>query len=266
MTFLDESYKLTDEQIGQYKRNGHILLPQVAPTAEMPPYRDAMLRTAEALSGPVAPLAERDTYGKAFRQIWHLCEHDETVAKFVLGRRFAKVAADLMGVDRVRLYHDQVLYKEPGGGPTPWHQDQYYIPLDTNNVMTMWIALVDCSEEMGTMRHASGSHADGPLLPIGISDQSQTDYEHLIGERGWPIAHCGDMQPGDLSAHTGWTVHCAPGNHTDRMREAITIIYYEDGARILPGNEYGNKVHMGDFKVGDLAASWMNPIVFDRRG
>jgi len=31
-----------------------------------------------------------------------------------------------MGVQGVRLYHDQALIKEPGGKPTPWHQDYYY--------------------------------------------------------------------------------------------------------------------------------------------
>lgn len=27
-------------------------------------------------------------------------------------------------VDGVRIYHDQALFKSPGGGPTPWHCDQ----------------------------------------------------------------------------------------------------------------------------------------------
>jgi len=264
MNFLDTPYSLTDEQVADYRRDGHILLRQVAPADEMPPYRDAMLRTSDALSGPVKPMAERDTYGKAFRQIWHLNEHDETVNRFTCGRRFANIAADLMGVDRVRLYHDQVLYKEPGSGPTPWHQDQYYIPLDTTNIMTMWIALVDCTADMGTMSYVSGSHAEGPLLGVGISDQSQVDYERLIAERGWTVAPLGDLKAGDLSVHAGWTVHCAPGNQTNRMREALTILYFEDGARIIEGNEYANKVHMGGAKVGDLVDSWMNPVVYDR--
>ena len=53
---------------------------------------------------------------------------DDAVKQFTLAKRFAKIAADLLGVDKVRLYHDQALYKEPGGGFTPWHQDQYYWP------------------------------------------------------------------------------------------------------------------------------------------
>ena len=34
-----------------------------------------------------------------------------------------------MGVEGVRLYHHQALFKEPGGGYTPWHAGQFYWPL-----------------------------------------------------------------------------------------------------------------------------------------
>jgi len=32
-----------------------------------------------------------------------------------MGQRLARVAAELLGVSGVRLYHDQSLYREPGG-------------------------------------------------------------------------------------------------------------------------------------------------------
>ena len=46
-----------------------------------------------------------------------------------------------MQVDGVRIYHDQALYKEPGGGCTPWHADGYYFPLDTEKILTAWVPL-----------------------------------------------------------------------------------------------------------------------------
>ena len=36
----------------------------------------------------------------------------------------------LLQTPGVRMYHDQALYKEAGGGYTPWHVDQFYWPLD----------------------------------------------------------------------------------------------------------------------------------------
>ena len=50
------------------------------------------------------------------------------------------------------LYHDQALFKEPGGGPTPWHQDQYYWPFDTDKTITMWMPLVEVGPVAGAAR------------------------------------------------------------------------------------------------------------------
>ena len=84
---------------------------------------------------------------------------------------------ELMGVDGVRLYHDQALYKEPGGGYTPWHQDQTYWPLDTTHTITMWMPLLDIPRKVGSMRFASGSHAFGNLGKEGIGDDSQAYFD-----------------------------------------------------------------------------------------
>ncbi len=55
-------------------------------------------------------LAQRSTYGKAFLQVIDLWEHDAAVRRFVFARRFAGIAARLMGVPAVRLYQDQALF------------------------------------------------------------------------------------------------------------------------------------------------------------
>src|SRR5262249_18585095 len=137
-------------------------------------YRRSIVDAVARLNRERRPLAERDTYGKAFLQTTNLWELDDTVRRFVMARRFARIAAELMGVEGVRLYHDQALFKEPGGGPTPWHQDQYYWPLDTPHTITMWMSLVDASADMGTMTFASGSQRDGYLADLAISDASQS--------------------------------------------------------------------------------------------
>lgn len=268
---LSDEYSLAPEKVAAFQRDGHILLRGLASPEEMAAYRMAILETAHKEMGGVKPLHERDTLGKAFLQLFHFCRKDERVARFVLARRFAKVAADLMGVDAVRLYHDQVLFKEPGGGPTPWHQDQYYIPLDTPNVLTMWIPLVDVTVEMGTMSHASGSHRDGPLLGIAISDKSDTEYLKLLNERNFPIVKTGDVSAGDASFHFGWTLHRAAGNTTNTMREVMTILYFADGARLLPEDpcyEFSStaigRMHLGGRGPGEMVDSEFNPIVYRR--
>jgi ectoine hydroxylase-related dioxygenase (phytanoyl-CoA dioxygenase family) len=189
------------------------------------------------------------------------------VKKFVLARRFAKVAADLMGVKGVRIYHDQALYKEPQGGHTPWHQDQQYWPLDGVKCVTLWMPLVDCSAAMGTMRFASGSQALGYLGPLNISDDSEKELSDLVRQKGYEISYAGDMSAGDATFHNGWTIHGAPGNETtDKLREVMTIIYLEDNA-VITEPDHGARVNdlsrwFPGLKPGDIAASPLNPLVY----
>lgn len=261
---LDTPFDLSAETIQHYQNNGHILLRGLASSEEIAPYRDLIsAETAEAAKN-YAPLEQRGTYGKAFIQHCNLWVRDARIAEFVLAKRFAKVAADLMGVSGVRLYHDQALYKEPGGGPTPWHQDQQYWPLDGVKCVTMWMPLVDVSAEMGTMRFASGSQALGYLGPMNISDESETQLSQLIESNGYVVTPSPDMKAGDATFHDGWCIHGAPGNSSpDRMREVMTIIYFEDGAVI---SEPDSESRVNDLKSwfpglrpGDLAASELNP-------
>src|SRR5436190_1377752 len=119
---LSSEYALGKDQIQQYQSNGHILCKGLASPGEIAFYRKAILDGVDKLNTERRRMEDRDTYGKAFLQIFNLWRQNDVLAKFVLAKRFAHVAAKLMGVDKVRLYHDQALFKEPGGGHTPWHQ------------------------------------------------------------------------------------------------------------------------------------------------
>ena len=86
---------------------------------------------------------------------------------FVLARRLARIAAELLGVHGVRLYHDQALYKEAGGGITPWHADQYYWPLSTDRAYAVDPAAGDPARDgPGRVRAAGATLRLGRDLPI----------------------------------------------------------------------------------------------------
>ncbi len=194
----------------------------------------------------------------------NLWRRDEEVRQFVFNPKFARAAAALLGVERVRIYHDQALFKEPNGGFTPWHQDQYYWPLDTDKTITMWMPLVDISPEMGMLTFASGSHASGPVGSLKISDESETAFSDYVGQKGFPIVRADSMRAGDATFHRGWTIHSAgPNDSTETLREVMTIIYFADGARVAePKND--NQVAdleawLGGRRPGEIADSEMNP-------
>ncbi len=266
---LFSDYSLTPEQVERYGKTGHIYLPSVASREEVAAYRPSIQAIVERYKAHTRPLEERDTYGKAFLQIGNLWRDDAAVARFVLARRFGKIAADLMGVDGVRLYHDQALFKEPGGGPTPWHQDQGYWPLDSDKTITLWMPLVDIGAASGTMTFASGSHAQGYLGDLPISDKSEAEFDKFVTSRGYDLHTNGSMAAGDATFHSGWTLHRAPGNATDEMREVMTIIYFADGISVAqPQNKQQESDLAGclpGLKPGDLAVTEINPLVYSRR-
>lgn len=263
---LLEEYPISEAQNAEYRRDGHILLRAVASAAEVSAYLPAIRAAVARFNTETRPLETRDTYGQAFLQVMNLWARDEAVRRFVFGRRFAKIAASLMGVDGVRIYHDQALYKEPGGGKTPWHQDQYYWPLDTDRTITMWMPLVDVSAEMGTMVFASGSQQHGYLGKLPISDESDEVLKQFVAERGFQLAGGGEMSAGDATFHSGWVLHGAQGNYSPRAREVMTVIYFADGARVTPPVNPHQERDMirwlPGLKPGELAASPLNPLVF----
>lgn len=263
---LNDYFLFSDEQKKEFRQKGHVLTPGLLGPDEVAVYRPVILEAANKFNTETRKLEERDTYGKAFLQIINLWEVDEKVRAFTLAKRFAKVAADLLGVDNVRIYHDQALFKEPGGGFTPWHQDQYYWPLDTNNTITMWMPLIDISEELGMLTFASGSHQDGFVENVEISDESEKVLQKYVKTRGFDISRPKFMKAGDATWHYGWTLHSAPGNESkDITREVMTIIYYADGARVTaPQNKWqenDRQVHLCGLEPGSLAASPLNPLV-----
>ena len=184
---LDDPHPLARGTIDAFRRDGHVCVRALASADEVSAYRPLIDAATMAHRYDKRPLDERDTYGKAFVQSPNLWRRESPIAGFTLAQRFARVAAELMGVDGVRLYHDQALYKEPGGGFTPWHQDQTYWPLDTTHTITMWMPLLDIPPNVGSMRFASGSHAFGNLGFEGIGDDSQDYFETLIAQRGFTV-------------------------------------------------------------------------------
>ncbi|MBX3241205.1 MAG: phytanoyl-CoA dioxygenase family protein [Chitinophagaceae bacterium] len=262
---LDDVRKPDVDTIQSFRKNGHVLIPGVLDGDEVAAYRAVINNAAYKYNTETRAMEDRDTYGKAFLQIMNLWEVDEAVKKFTLAKRFAKIAADLLGVERVRIYHDQALYKEAGGGFTPWHQDQYYWPLDTPDTVTMWMPLIDISEEMGMLTFASGTHEKGFVDSVAISDESERMLDEYINENGYPVTRSQTMKAGDATWHYGWTLHCAPGNASDKTREVMTIIYFADGAKVIsPRNENqeaDRQRWLCGTEPGSKAATSLNPLV-----
>lgn len=265
MPSLEGDHELDPALVGSFETRGHAVVRGLATAAEAEAYRPVIEAAALDTAWDKRPLEERDTYGRAFLQSFNLWRLDPAIAQFVLAPRFARVAAALLGVARVRLYHDQALCKEPGGGRTPWHQDQYYWPLDTERTVTMWMPLVDVPTEVGSMTFADGSHRLGDLRGKSISDASDAEFSELIAVRGIPTHTYGALRAGDATFHNGWTIHSAGPNPSDRLRTVMTVIYVADGARVLSdlsaAQELDRVTWLGGRASGEPVDHDLNPLL-----
>lgn len=260
---LDEPFTLDRATVDAFTAAGHCCVRGLASADECAAYLPEIRQGVDRWHPEPTALDDRDTYGKAFLQAMALRSIHPPTRGFVDSPRFARVAAELMGVDGVRLYHDQALFKEPGGGRTPWHQDQNYWPLDTDDIVTMWMPLVDLDPAVGSMTFIDGSHLDGDVGAGEISDASDAAIQRSIEEGGRPTTTHGALRAGDATFHRGWTIHSAGTNPTDRMRPVMTIIWFADGARITepdsPEQRFDLKTWLGDAEPGSLARAESNP-------
>lgn len=255
---------LSEDVVAVYERDGFVRLKDVFSGALLQRYGNEITAEVSRRNSQTLPLAQRDTYHKAFLQVTNLWRTNDRVKEFVFGRRLAALAAALLRVEKVRLYHDQALLKEPGGGMTPWHADQYYWPLDSDKTVTAWIPLQETPLDMGPIAFAAGSHR----MTAGRNQRIGDEGDRIIRAALESAKLREDLAPfelGEISFHSGWTFHHTGANRTPQPRGAMTIIYMADGIRLAPStrpeHEADREAFMPGVTPGEVVDSELNPIL-----
>ena len=262
---IDAPYRLTEEQVRRYREDGFVRLKGVFGAETIAAYGPRITQRVKELNTLDLPMDQRTTYQKAFLQVMNIWTKDALVKEFVFGRRLARIAAELMGTSGVRLYHDQALYKEAGGGFTPWHADQYYWPLATDHSVTAWVPLQAVPMEMGPLAFAPKSHNYDLGRDVEISDASQAKIEKelLRHELGMVEA---PFELGEVSFHAGWTFHRAGPNKSTRPREVMTVIYMDQDMRLAAPRNENQQADWDAWcpgaRIGDLIATPLNPVLY----
>lgn len=267
LEFLETPYVLRQEQIDFYQKNRYIKLKEVLNQETLAYYNEVITEQVDRMNQEQTALEDRTTYGKAFLQLFNLWLENPRINELIFSKRIAKIAADLMEVNGVRLYHDQALFKEAGGGITPWHADQYYWPLETDKTVTAWIPLQATPLEMGPLEFSAGSHTIVEGRELEIGDESEeflqkklrvTDFQHVVEP----------FDVGEISFHSGWVFHRAGANVTNAMRKVMTIIYMDKDMK-LKNPENKNQIHDWNTwcpgaKIGEIIDSLINPVLYSK--
>jgi ectoine hydroxylase-related dioxygenase (phytanoyl-CoA dioxygenase family) len=162
--------------------------------------------------------------------------------QFVRGSGAAAIAGELMGSERVRLFHDHLLVKEPGTSQrTPWHQDQPYYNVEGTQVCSMWMPVDPVARE-ATLEFVAGSHLGPWLMPRTFMDEEAKWFPEGSLEElpdidadpdafrivGWAL------EPGDVAFFHMLTLHAAGGVSGGRRRRAFSVRFLGDDATHAP--------------------------------
>ena len=159
-------------------------------------------------------------------------EDSEGVRPLTFHPLLAETAARLLGVGAVRLWHDQALYKEPGGRETDPHQDQPYWPIVETNTITAWIPFDGSTLETGAMGYLPGSHRLGLREFVNIfTGEAGGGADGVLGREELagiePVFV--EVPAGAVAFHHGLTFHLAGANRSGAVRRVHTVIYFADG-------------------------------------
>ena len=268
LAILNEPFRITEEQISFFEENGFIKLKNVLPADTIQYMNDTISAEVKRLNTQHLPMEQRDTYGKAFLQIMNLWTKSDLIKEIVFSKRLAKMASDLLRVNGVRMYHDQALFKEPSGGHTPWHADQYYWPLSTDKTLTVWIPLQETKLELGPLEFSAKSQQIQEGRNLKISDESEKELQRKLTLNDFKQV----IEPfdvGEVSFHTGWIFHRAGPNKTDKMRRVMTVIYMDKDMQL---KEPANENQIDDWntwcpgaEVGKVIDTPLNPILYQSK-
>jgi ectoine hydroxylase-related dioxygenase (phytanoyl-CoA dioxygenase family) len=255
-----------EELVEAFRRDGFVVVPDLLSAHDLRRYGTAVDEAvAKRSRHDTRALAEKSRYEQSFTQCQNLWEDSPNVRPLDFDPRIAGTAARLLGVDAVRLWHDQALYKEPGGRETDPHQDQPYWPIVETNTITAWIPFDGSTLDNGAMGYLPGSHRLGLREFVNIFFGEPEDLlarEELAEiQPKWV-----EVPAGSVAFHHGLTFHLARRNATRSVRRVHTAIYFADGSTRGEGKFPHPSVERPGIPMGGVIASDVTPLAWPLPG
>jgi ectoine hydroxylase-related dioxygenase (phytanoyl-CoA dioxygenase family) len=254
---------LSEHLVAAFGRDGFVVVPDLLTEAELQQFGAAVDKGVEVRSrGDARQLAEKTRYEQSFIQCQNLWEDCPGVRPLTFHPAVTETAARLLQVESIRLWHDQALYKEPGGRETDPHQDQPYWPIAETGTITAWIPFDGSTLESGAMGYLPGSHLLGIRKFVNIFSGHPEDVLASEALRDLSPVYV-EVPRGAVAFHGGLTFHLARPNQTDRVRRVHTAIYFRDGS--VRGSEFPHpSVDRAGIRLHEVIASAVTPIAWPR--
>lgn len=167
----------------------------------------------------------------------------DAIAKALIKPLIGAVAARLARAKEIRVFQSTLIHKPPiaaePSNVVPWHFDKHYWSSSSSDrMLTAFIPLHDCDEELGTITMVDGSHL---WQEVGSDDSATKHFAerqagHLEDLLAANAAHNGSevtkipmiIPKGHLSFHHCRTYHGSGANRSTRPRQAVSL-HLQDG-------------------------------------
>ena len=218
---------LTEHQVQDFRAEGFVPPFSVATTNLMQEMR-SKLESFEQAQGGALRGSQRFKNHLLFK--W--------LSDFIRTPRILDAVEDLIGPD-ILVWSTDWWIKEPRSPQfVSWHQDSQYWGLDSDRLVTVWVALSPATVQSGCMRVLPGSHV-GPDLA-----HQDTYHDNNMLTRGQEIGGVDENLAVNLEVDTGEATlfayriaHASHPNRTDDRRIGLAIRYIPPDTRQAYSNE-----------------------------
>jgi phytanoyl-CoA hydroxylase len=237
-------FRLTDEQLGFFDREGYLVVEGLFTEGDLQVVIDEISGELDRRAKEAVAAGElsRDysEYGFEHR-LAHINRENDKIAKsmwdfkvvlpsffgLMTNSNLLDVAEQLCGEELIASSVYRLRPKVPthAWSPVPWHQDSgYFEPYcDKSLILTVWLPLVDATEERGCMWVMPGMHK-GPVLthhPDKMAHYLEIDEELFEGRK----AVCCPVKKGGVLLMTNRTPHASFENKSDIVRWSMDLRY-----------------------------------------
>ena len=277
--------QLTEDMVRSYRENGFLVVEGFLDAERLAHWRTV---TQEAVDQRLASLAAPpsasegpndvvamenarlkansadDYYAQVFTQCLKLADTHPGMYEIMHAPALGEFVGTLAGVDGLRIWHDQALFKPPFGNPTAWHLDNPYWSFSSPNSISIWVALDDATLQNGCMYYLPGTQKTARYENVGIG-KNQADLFKVYPEwRSLDSVAC-PCPAGTAVFHNGLTAHGAGANMTKGSRRAMTCAFMPDGSTFNGVQNILPEAYFQSLKIGDvLNDNTINPLIWHK--
>ncbi|WFD00954.1 2-aminoethylphosphonate dioxygenase [Malassezia yamatoensis] len=214
--YLEEPYRLSDEQLSSFDRDGFLILRDFL---DEPTTQDIQKWSQEVHDLPYEPgkwmpyEEQKQDGSRALCRTENFADFHDGFRALFRGERMLGVLVQIMKEPMV-LFKEKINYKHPGAGGFDAHTDApAYQHAGVLKHLTINMAVDEATPENGCLEVVPGSHK--MQVPIGDDNCIKSDWEK---EQTWvPVA----LQPGDTLIFGSFLAHRSGSNNSSKRRAAI---------------------------------------------